>query len=944
MPINLCRLLVASWFLLVLIAGPAGAQPLADPRVDWFSADSLHFRVHYREGHRAQAEAVARAAEAVYPRVTAALQWQPRTRTEIVLYSEFDVANGFATPLPYSYMGVFLAPPDEGELLSNSAWLDLLLVHEFTHIVHLDKVRGVPSVLQAIFGNVPQFIPNLFQPLWAVEGLAVLAESEPASGKGRLRGPPFEAWLRAERARGFVSLREINADGRRLPLSKQYLYGAYFMEYVQRTHGDKAIGSMVEQYSGNLVPRLHSAPKAATGKTMDALWEAFIADLAQQVDARAAPIKSRPEAVGQPLGGPLFSVDSLAALPGKQGWLAVVGDGLNGTHLVRIGRDGARERVVRVNRGTRVSVAADGGVLLAQPDICNQVYYVYDVYRLDGGKLQPLSQCAHLRRAVQAGGAVMALQLQNGAIRLVQLQADGTVTPRFTPADGSELLDLAAAPDGQTLYGVMRQGGDWRVLAFDLAQPQATPRTVVRHTAPIQSLRWGGAGLEMVLAEGGESNVWRLQGSDLQRLTHSHTAVLLHAGSAADGPLASVVVAPEGLQLTSLAQPAVLLSRVALSTEPAALPAVAAPAGTGLQVERPYSALRSVYPRSWFPALVADRGLSSFGASTSGGDALGWHRYAATALVETSQRELVGSLEYQFAQSHGLTLQRELIAREWITSGTEGRSSEEITVYDRRTKAQWLSTFPFSRLERRVVLGLGAAADWSDRVDLRANTRTRGRDERLLAALVDVDLSRGDWFTEGPNRGVQGTLLVEGYKPLQGGDARRYDGTVMRLDLRGYLGIGRTVLAARLTEVRARGRTEPFQLGGASDDLLQLGPVLNERQLSLRGYLGDEPSLSGQNARVATLELRTPLADVDRHGMVPPLGINRLSAAVFYDIGGAWGAGRSGPAQTLRGVGVELLAEVKLLYVLPLQLRLGVARALDGPEGTRGYLAAGRAF
>jgi hypothetical protein len=363
-----------------------------------------------------------------------------------------------------------------------------------------------------------------------------------------------------------------------------------------------------------------------------------------------------------------------------------------------------------------------------------------------------------------------------------------------------------------------------------------------------------------------------------------------------------------------------------------------------LQAERPYSALRSVYPRSWSPAIVFDRGLSSFGASTFGGDALGWHRYVATALVETSQRELVGSLEYQFAQSHGLTLQRELIAREWITSGSGGSSNEEITVYDRRTKAQWLSTFPFSRLERGVVLGLGAAADWSDRVDLRANTRTRGRDERLLAALVDVDLSRGDWFTEGPNRGVQGTLLVEGYKPLQGGDARRYDGTVMRLDLRGYLGIGRTVLAARLTEVRARGRTEPFQLGGASDDLLQLGPVLNERQLSLRGYVGDEPSLLGQNARVATLELRAPLADIDRHGMVPPLGINRLSAAVFYDIGGAWGAGRSGPAQTLRGVGVELLAEVKLLYVLPLQLRLGVARALDGREDTRGYLTAGRAF
>jgi hypothetical protein len=41
---------------------------------------------------------------------------------------------------------------------------------------------------------------------------------------------------------------------------------------------------------------------------------------------------------------------------------------------------------------------------------------------------------------------------------------------------------------------------------------------------------------------------------------------------------------------------------------------------------------------------------------------------------------------------------------------------------------------------------------------------------------------------------------------------------------------------------------------------------------------------------------------------------------------------------------VELLAEARLLYVLPLQLRVGVARALDGREDTRGYLMAGRAF
>jgi hypothetical protein len=193
---------------------PAQAQVLADPRVDWQTADSAHFRVHYRSSQRAQAQAVARAAERVYGRITHALAWEPRGRTEVVLYTEFDIANGYTTPLPYNKIGVFLAPPDEGQLLDNSNWLDLLLVHEFTHAVHLDKVRSVPGVLQNIFGRVPWFMPNLFQPGWATEGIATYLESDPANGRGRLKGPLFEAWLRAERASGFLSLREINADGR----------------------------------------------------------------------------------------------------------------------------------------------------------------------------------------------------------------------------------------------------------------------------------------------------------------------------------------------------------------------------------------------------------------------------------------------------------------------------------------------------------------------------------------------------------------------------------------------------------------------------------------------------------------------------------------------------------------------------------------------------------
>ena len=936
-------------FVALLCAQPLQAQPLADPRVDWFSADSAHFRVHYRHGQRQQALAVAQAAERVYPRVTQALQWQPRTRPEIVVYSEFDIANGFSTPLPFNLMGVFLTPPDGGELLDNSGWLDLLLVHEFTHAVHLDKVRGVPGVLQNIFGNVPWFIPNVFQPSWMLEGLAVWNESEPNAGRGRLRGPWFEAWLRSERQRGFVSLAELNADGRSLPVNKQYLYGAYFMDFLARRYGPDKIQALVHQYSGNIVPRLHSAPYAATGKMMDELWLEFLADLTQQVDARSQAIVGQAAVVGTALTPPLFDIDSVAALPTGGAWLAVLQDGLNGAHLVRVSADGRQQIVQRVNRGARVDVAADGTVLLTQPDLCNTLYYSYDLYRLQGNTLEQLSQCAHLRRAVKAGSSLVALQLDAGKSRLVQwLQASAlsmSQPPRvlLDPEAGTELVDLAAAPDGQRVTVLTRRGADWRLLEVDLGATAGTaPRLLLSRNAPMQSLRHGAAGLEFVMAEGGAPNVWRLQGGQLQRLTHSHTAVLTHAGTAADGSLVSVGIAPQGYVLQRLA-PVVALQDLAVSSLVAS-PATAAEAqipaaSAGLGDGRPYSALKSLYPRAWLPAISVDRGLSALGASTSGADALGWHQYTALVQFETSQRELLGSLEYMFVGSHGVAIKRQLTAQAWNTVGTK----ETTSVFDRSTTLQWLSQFPFSRLERRVVLGVGAATHWIDRVNLPASTTTRRRDERLLAALVDVDLSNSDWASEGRNRGWHGSVLVESYKPLSGGDALRFDGTVVRGDLRGYVPLGRSVLALRATEARAQDRTEPFQLGGASDDVLQMGPTLNNRQLALRGYSGDEIALIGRNARVVSLEWRTPLADIDRHAMVPAVGINRLSAAVFFDAGGTWNSGQ-GPDRWRRGVGVELLGEVKLLYAFGLQLRLGLAQGLDVPKDTRGYLTAGRSF
>ncbi len=960
------RLLLALAVLLLGTATLTAHAQSPDPRADWRSAGTAHFRIHYRAEHRAQAEQLGAIAERVHTRITDTLAWQPQSATEVVLVSESDLANGLTTPLPFNHVAIYLAQP-EGELLDNSDWLELVFTHEYVHVVHLDKARGLPLALRSVFGRVAWFFPNLFAPSWTAEGLAVFFEGDPATdradvrdrplGRGRLGGPAFEAFLRAEQARGFPTLAEINAQGRRLPLTKAYLYGAYFYEFLARTYGNAAVPAWVERYSGNIVPRLHSNPEQITGKTLDVLWDEFLADLNQRLNARSAALRAQPEQIGRRVQPLQFEVSSVATLPGGD-TLAVLDDGLGAPQLARISANGQRRDLARVQSGARLDVAADGSVLLAQPDLCELYTLAYDLYRVDvrSGAVQRLTECARLLRGVTlntpAGPRLLAIQHLDARTRLVEINAAGKVAAvLYQPPAGQALTDLVAAPDGRQVSVIARQGGDWQVLALDVTPTGAlaAPRKLLHQLQPIYALRHGAQGLELIATADGVPDVWRITNGGLQRLTRSHTAVLDHAGTQADGSLALAVLAAGGTQLQRMDGVGVLeqasvpsVDFAAASTQAPAAVAATSPLGAG----EPYTPWRTLAPRSWWPVVTADRGLTAYGASTFGSDALGSHQYAALAQWETSQREPLGQVEYLYRGSQLFALGRSLTARGW--TGTAGR--ETTTLYDRRTQAQWLGLWPLRvRHENRLLLGTGAVLDRTERVQAATDASRRLLNTQLGALLLDYDTRGGNWWSEGANRGQHSSLLYETYRPFSGNTAGNtsgnglYDGHVLRADARGYIALGRSVLALRYTEARASGRTEPFQLGGATDALLQLGPTLNSRDLALRGYAGNEAVLLGANARIASVEWRQTLADIDRHAMVPPLGINRLSAAAFMDVGGAWNSGH-GPDTYRRGVGLELLGEVKLLYALDLQLRLGVARGLDAPSQTLGYLNLGRSF
>src|SRR6185503_2435382 len=115
-PDSFARTLAAALLLHCSLAA-AQLPGFVDPRLRWRTLDTEHFSVHFAEQNAPQARLAAQVAEKVYPRITGMLRWQPRTRTHLIVLDSADFSNGFATPLPFNHTGIFLSPPDEGELL-----------------------------------------------------------------------------------------------------------------------------------------------------------------------------------------------------------------------------------------------------------------------------------------------------------------------------------------------------------------------------------------------------------------------------------------------------------------------------------------------------------------------------------------------------------------------------------------------------------------------------------------------------------------------------------------------------------------------------------------------------------------------------------------------------------------------------------------------------------
>jgi len=257
--------------LWLLSAQPAARAAAYDPRLTWRTLETPHFRITFHGGEEVLAERFAAGAEQAWSDLHTEMQWTPRRKTELMLVDSTDSANGFAYIMPVNTIVVYVTTPGDDSTLSNyDEWSSSLVMHEYTHILHLDSVEGVPAAIRSFMGRI--IAVNQVSPRWVVEGLATFQETRHSTG-GRGRSTIADMVKRATALEGtFPPLG--NLDGFQVAPpggNLRYLFGQDFIQFVSDRYGEHVWTDWTHMYAGSVPFWLPS--KRALGGRMQHLYE-----------------------------------------------------------------------------------------------------------------------------------------------------------------------------------------------------------------------------------------------------------------------------------------------------------------------------------------------------------------------------------------------------------------------------------------------------------------------------------------------------------------------------------------------------------------------------------------------------------------------------------------------------------------------------------------------
>lgn len=903
-----------------------------DPRLVFTTLETPHFRIHYAAGLDARAHHLARLAEPVHRQVTRRLGWEPRRKTDVVLVDESDRTNAFTVTYPTTQILINAAPPLLSQAIFHYGdWLRWLLVHEYTHVVHQDRVGGVWSAVRPVAGAFAR--PNMLHPTWLKEGLAVLLESE-FDSSGRADSPTYRMVLRGAEEAGelgsprFGSLASASYQrGERWPwILRSYLWGSVLVQTMERSRPGSlpsVVAAGARGLPGYVGPALRQA-----GLTPRGLQDAAVDWTRARARAEISAMSERPVTPVDHLTTDGYGKFGLAVEPSgneliytrerpeKDNALVLLTLGASGDVL------GRRDLFGRQN-GYQVSHSRSGRFIAFDDVDAHEKYNLWsDLYLLDRDEERVVLRSGGLRGRdpdIHPDGRTLAfVRTLSGTNRIsICDSAFGGVEDLHVPEGASRLAEPRWSPDGSRLVfieHVERTGGD-RLMLWEGGSVRALTDGRFQDRDP----SWSPDGVT-VLFSSDRTGAFQVHALEV---ASGRTLQVTHRTGGALWPVAD----RQGRFLFFLDYSARGWDVVRTAWDPTGWWEGGAEEGPADIEPRPvepepiqarpqaYSSWRHLAPSFVRPSVVWRSEGVQWGLRAGGVDPAFHRHYRASVRWDAALDRVAGDLFfYDGRRPVAWTLEA---ARDAVPVEA---GSDRLAVTSSRVRGY----LPLGRHKSRLHAF----------VDLTAEQREVGGHSQLLAGMA-AGLDR-DLTVRQPNDMVAeiGSRLAASLAVSWRDAAPLYVGR---------LSYERPLRIATLGEhaVLTLGLRSAFVSWGRGPEyLLYAGgragvPFSLTSEFEIPGLPPN--ALGARRVALASARFSRPLALVDKGFSTVPGHLSRVGLAVRAD---AACIERAGTRQCPWSVGVELIADIELTTILPLRWTLGVHRGAAPSGGTRILLQA----
>ena len=210
--------------------------------IKWNQINTNNFQIIFPEDYEKNAMKVADILSHFYISGSRSLDHYPK-KISVVLHTHTAFSNGLVSWAPRR-VELYGTP---NQTMSPMDWLDQLIVHEYRHVVQMDKIDSeLPKLIKFLFGEqASALVAGLYLPFWFLEGDAVVTESVMTnSGRGRL--PSFLMLMKAQALeKGIYSYDKATLGSYKDFVPDRYNFGFWFLTESRRQYGDKLWADVV---------------------------------------------------------------------------------------------------------------------------------------------------------------------------------------------------------------------------------------------------------------------------------------------------------------------------------------------------------------------------------------------------------------------------------------------------------------------------------------------------------------------------------------------------------------------------------------------------------------------------------------------------------------------------------------------------------------------------